>query len=202
MMKRTLTIFILTILLAVIPLTAFSYKQRESVPLAKGVFLVSTPKLKDPHFYQTVILIVSYGPEGAFGIVINKPTDINVRKVLPDIRINRKGILSLYMGGPVEQNNIYLLFTSDTPRDGAQPVIENIHFTFRKDIVTNLLQDKDLKNKVRIYSGYTGWAPGQLEHEINHGAWITVKGDIKKVFSDNPLSIWPSYFSGSEELLI
>lgn len=202
MFKRTLTILILTILLVTAPLTAFSYKHLESVPLANGVFLVSTPELKDSPFNQTVILIISYGADGAVGLVINKPTNFSVRKVLPEIRINRKGISSLYMGGPVEWDNLYMLFTPETPPEGAQHVVGNIFFTSRKDVITNLLQNRNTKNNVRIYSGYAGWAPGQLEHEVNRGAWITVKADTKKVFSDNPLSIWPFYFSGPEELLI
>ena len=202
MLKRTLTILILTILLVTAPLTAFSYKHLESVPIANGVFLVSTPELKDSPFNQTVILIISYGADGAVGLVINKPTNFSVRKVLPEIRINRKGISSMYMGGPVDWDNIYMLLTSETLPYGTQHVIENIYFTFRKDIITSLLEEKDTKNKVRVYSGYTGWAPGQLEQEINRGAWITVKADTKKVFSNNPLSIWPFYFSGPEELLI
>ena len=201
-MKYLMKILIIVFCITTFPLTASSYEHRSSAPLEKGVLLVAAPELRDPHFYQTVILIITYGKDGAFGLLINKPTEINMRKALPDITITKKGLPPLYIGGPVDRSKLFILFTSDTRVPGSQNITGSIYFSYDKETAKKLLQDSNSANKVRAYAGYTGWAPGQLESEIRRGAWITVKADINKVFSDSPLSVWPSLFRTPEDLLI
>ena len=201
-MKYLMMIFITVYCLTTFPLSASSYEHRFSAPLEKGVLLVAAPELRDPHFYQTVILIITYGQDGAIGLVINKPTDINMRKALPDITITKKGLPPLYIGGPVDRSKLFILFTSGTPVSGGQNITDSIYFSYDKETAKKLLEDSNSTNKVRAYAGYAGWEPGQLESEIRRGAWITVKADINKVFSDSPLSLWPSLFRSPGDLLI
>ena len=189
-------------LLVVSPLSAVAYDNKMAVPLRPGVFLVATPALEDSNFIHTVILLVSYGKDGTVGLVINRPSGISLQRVLPDLKGIEKRSLPLYLGGPVSRNSLYVLFTSDHPPPGAQKVFDRIYFADRKDVITPLLQEQDLSNKVRVYAGLAGWFHGQLEQEVRRGAWVTMEADPKMVFTDNPLSVWPSIFKIREDLLV
>lgn len=200
---RTILAKVLMItLLVVSPLSAVAYDNKMAVPLRPGIFLVATPALEDSNFIHTVILLISYGKDGTVGLVINRPAGLSLQQVLPDLKGIEKRSLPLYLGGPVSRNSLYVLFTSDHPPPGAQKVFDRIYFSDRKDVITPLLQEQDLSNKVRVYAGLAGWFHGQLEQEVRRGAWVTMEADQKMVFTDNPLSIWPSIFKIREDLLV
>ena len=202
---RVLTVLVRILMIAVVvlsPMTAGAYDNKMAVPLRPGVFLVATPALEDSNFIHTVILLVSYGKDGTVGLVINRPSGISLQRVLPDLKGIEKRSLPLYLGGPVSRNSLYVLFTSDHPPPGAQKVFDRIYFADRKDVITPLLQEQDLSNKVRVYAGLAGWFHGQLEQEVRRGAWVTMEADSKMVFTDNPLSVWPSIFKIREDLLV
>ena len=200
-----LTVFVRVLMITVVvlsPITAGAYDDTMAVPLRPGIFLVATPVLEDSNFIHTVILLVSYGKDGTVGLVINRPSGVSLQQVLPDLKGIEKRSLPLYLGGPVSQNSLYALFTSDHPPQGAQKVFDRIYFADRKDVITPLLQKQDLGDKVRVYAGLAGWFHGQLEQEMRRGAWVTMEADPKMVFTDNPLSIWPSIFKIREDLLV
>ena len=201
-MKHTIIFFITALYLIAYPADTISFDKRPTVPLKQGVFLVATPHLTDPNFLHTVVLIVSYGKEGALGLIINRPAYIRLRQLLPDIEGIEKITTPLYIGGPVGRDNINILFTSDKPLDGAQIVFGNLYVTGRKDVIIPVLQNHEPDSKVRAYAGFAGWAPGQLEHEISRGSWITIEADLKTIFTDDPFRIWPSIFTIPEEIMI
>ena len=197
-----LCLFVLAFYFAAIPAKAISSDNHETVPLEQGVLLVAKPHLSDPNFIHSVILLVSYGKEGAMGVVINKPAYIQLRHLVPELKGMKGAAIPLFKGGPVSTSDINMLFTSDTPREGALQVFDDVSFTGRKEVILSLLQDKPLNTKVRVYSGHAGWAPGQLEHEIMRGDWITIKADLNKIFSEEPARIWPLIFKIREDMMI
>ena len=197
-----LCLFVLAFYFAAIPAKAISSDNHETVPLEQGVLLVAKPHLSDPNFIHSVILLVSYGKEGTMGVVLNKPAYIQLLHLIPELKGMKGAAIPLFKGGPVSAGDINILFTSDTPMDGALQVFDNVSFTGRKEVILSLLQDKPLSTKVRIYAGHAGWAPGQLEHEIMRGDWITIKADVKKIFAEEPARIWPSIFKIREDMMI
>lgn len=200
--RNGLCLFVVVLFFVAAPAETISSDNPETVPLQQGVFLVAKPHLNDPNFIQSVILLVSYGKEGAMGLVINKPAYIQLRHLVPELKGMKGAAIPIYKGGPVSINDIYILFTSDTPKEGALQVFDNVNYTGRKEIILSLLQDKPMNTKVMIYAGHAGWAPGQLEHEIRRGDWITVKADVNKVFAEEPARIWPSIFKIREDMMI
>lgn len=186
--------------------SSFTYEllsiSKKDVPLKQGVFLVATPELMDPNFYHTVILLVSYGKDGALGLIINRPTEITIQQAIPDIKEFKNAASIIYFGGPVNRNNLFALFTSDKKPDNAQNAIGNIYFSGSKDIILSLLKNGDEKERKRIYAGYAGWIPEQLEFEIRRGSWKIIEASEEMIFSDFPENIWPSIFKKREEILI
>ena len=155
-----LTVLVRVLMIAVVvlsPMTAVAYDNKMAVPLRPGIFLVPTPALEDANFIHTVILLVSYGKDGTVGLVINRPSGFSLQRVLPDLKGIEKRPLPLYLGGPVSRNSLYVLFTSDHPPPGVQKVFDRIYFADWKDVITPILQDQDLSDKIRVYAGLAGW---------------------------------------------
>src|SRR4030065_1324144 len=200
--ENILCLFVVLLYLVAAPAKTLSSDNHETVPLEQGVLLVAKPHLSDPNFIHSVILLVSYGKEGAMGVVINKPAYIQLRHLVAKLKGMKGAAIPLFKGGPVSTSDINMLFTSETPREGALQVFDNVSFTGRKEVILSLLQDKPLNTKVRVYAGHAGWASGQLEHEIRRGDWITIKADLNKIFAEEPARIWPSIFKIREDMMI
>lgn len=193
-MKNSITILLTALYILTNTLVAGSAEQRKAVSLKQGVLLIATPKLEDPNFIHTVILVVSYGREGAFGLIINRPSGIDLKKIFPYLDGVADGAYPVYLGGPVEQDNMSILFTTDTPPKGARKVSGNLYFAYDKNILVPELQHRNPNNKMRVYAGSAGWAHGQLEYEIMRGAWLTIEANQDIIFTENPFKVWPSIF--------
>lgn len=170
--------------------------------LEKGTFLVANRYLADPNFARAVVLLVDYGPEGARGLIINRPTRVSLSKVFPSVVPSSAGQDTLYLGGPVAQERMVLLLRSNQrPKDAAH-VFANIFFTASEDTLRELLSDPVRDRSFHIYVGYTGWGPGQLENEVNRGDWYLVSPDSRTVFDTEPSEIWQELLRASAGLWV
>jgi len=159
--------------------------------LAPGRFLVASPKLKDPNFHKTVILLLRYGQDGASGLVINRPLKLELSTVMPELKGLEQRKENLYLGGPVELNKILLLVKSaETPEDSIS-VFGDIYISSSRKALKRLIQSTNKSEKFRIYAGYAGWAPRQLESERDRGDWHVLKADAETVFDKKSSEIWP-----------
>ncbi len=159
--------------------------------LEKGIFLVATPGLKDPNFRQTVVLLCEHGPEGALGVVVNRPTAMHLSEVLPQVPILEGQRHRLFSGGPVQPTAVLLLYRlSEEPSD-KHHVFDGVYMGGDLTVVERLLTTPTGGEAIRAYMGYSGWGPGQLENEMKTGSWITLPADHSVVFEKDPLHIWP-----------
>jgi putative transcriptional regulator len=170
--------------------------------LRQGVFLFAVPELRDPNFHQTVVLLINYEPGGAMGVIINKPTEIPLDEALPDIQGTEGHPLSLYFGGPVTPNRMLVLLRSDKPVRGALKVFKDVYYTGSKYLLEETLKEQDSHRKLRVYAGYAGWAPGQLDNEVNRGDWVISPADPDMIFSNDPDKIWPEIHKIQEQIEI
>jgi putative transcriptional regulator len=203
-MRHLIAAFVILMYILAVPPPAISFTKatlKKDVPLKQGVFLVAKPELIDPNFLHTVILLVSYGKAGAMGLIINRPTKITIQQVIPDIKEPKNVTSNIYFGGPVNRNNLFALFTADKKTKEALNPLGKVYFTGSKDAILSLLKSEDKKEKVRIYAGYAGWVPNQLEFEIKRGSWVIVEASEEMIFTDFPENIWPSIFKRPEEIM-
>ncbi len=200
-MRRLIIVFVIAGHILAMPWPALSFDKKTDMPLKQGVFLVAKPELTDPNFLHTVILLVSYGKDGAMGLIINRPMEITLQQVIPDIKEPKNASLNIYFGGPVNRNNLFALFTSDKKPDNSQNAIGKVYFSGSKEVILSLLKSEDKKEKKRIYAGYAGWMPNQLEFEIRRGSWKIVEATEEMIFSDYPENIWPSIFKKRDEIM-
>ncbi len=203
-MRHLIAAFVILMYILPVPQPAISFNKailKKDVPLKQGVFLVAKPDLIDPNFLHTVILLVSYGKDGASGLIINRPTKITIQQVIPDIKEPKNAASNIYFGGPVNRNNLFVLFTSDKKPEESLNPLGKVYFSGSKDVILSLLKSEDKKEKIRIYAGYAGWLPNQLEFEIKRGSWVIVEASEEMLFSDFPENIWPSIFKRPEEIM-
>jgi putative transcriptional regulator len=157
-----------------------------------GKLLIAEPMLGDPNFDRTVVLMVEHTDDGALGVVLNRPTDLEVGAVLSEWAELAATPTVLYLGGPVEQNGVLAL--ARRRGDGKQlpgwsPVIGDV------GTIDLHLEPVDLAAEVeavRFFAGYAGWGPGQLESELEEGAWLVVDARADDVFAADPDVMWRS----------
>lgn len=156
-------------------------------PAAAGKLLVATDEVRGEIFARTVILLLHYDQTGAMGLVVNRPTDVLPEEVLDDPAVLSGYEGTLFWGGPVEMAGMRVLVRAESLPDGATTVVENVHLVPFDDAVEHLPADAA---SLRLYIGYAGWAPGQLDGELDIGSWDVrdATGDV--VFSDEPRKLW------------
>jgi putative transcriptional regulator len=162
-----------------------------------GRLLVATPLLGDPNFRRTVVLIVEHEEiEGTLGVVLNRPTTVGVGQVLEQWTELATEPSVVFRGGPVAPNSalaLALVLGTDEPvgwraLDGA-PAMARLGL-LDLDTPPGLLAT-DITN-LRVYAGYAGWSPGQLEAEIDEGAWYVLPAEPSDVFAAEPDQLWRS----------
>jgi putative transcriptional regulator len=167
--------------------------------LAAGSFLVASRDLGDPNFSETVILLLRYDEEqGAMGLIVNRRTDLPLSRVFEDVK-SAKGRKDLaYMGGPVEPGDVLALLKSSAKLEDADRVFGNVYLISDKDLLEKTFADKAEPGVFHVFLGYAGWGPGQLEHEVDLGAWHILPADAASVFDADPESVWPRLIRRTE----
>lgn len=167
-----------------------SYKQNPE--LRQGILLIAGRNLRDPNFNKTVILITDFNEMGTTGLIINKPTDILIDQVLPQFSQWDSNTSYLYIGGPVATNTFSLLVRSgeELPVYGSKHITEDIYLVNTMEML-NLIPHQDETNTYfKLYLGYAGWSPGQLESELLRGDWYLWHADADLIFDTDYSEIW------------
>jgi putative transcriptional regulator len=153
-----------------------------------GKLLVAMPVLDDPAFARSVVLLIDHDEDGALGVVLNRASEVPVSEATDSLidLIPSPGVL--FGGGPVEPNALVAI-------GRAQEGAGQTDTTFVEGLrLVDLDQDPVLAgvelSHVRLFAGYAGWAPGQLEHEVWHGAWVVVDTEPSDVFTPRPETLW------------
>lgn len=158
-------------------------------PPAVGRFLVASEAIRDPRFRKTVIFLLKHDSGGALGVIINRPTAIPLSDVFPGA--GPAGDLpAVYFGGPVHPVVFSMLVRSPHERHDSPSVLDDVHLVFGTRRVGESIRDLAPEDAIRVYSGYAGWSPGQLEAEIRRGSWHVAPGDPALIFALDPASVW------------
>jgi len=156
----------------------------------KGHLLLDSGQLSGSFFQRTVVLICQHDSEGAFGLVLNRASGATVGSVLVADLPESIRSSPLYIGGPVQPTAMsYLLL--DHGKAGA-PVIPRVSIGHSMEGLDEAAGEgaEDIASKIRLYAGYAGWSPNQLEDEIARDAWLTHPATVELVFNKDPLELW------------
>jgi len=184
-----LSIFLLCAL--TIPLIATNAAEQSNY--TTGQLLVATPEMRDPRFAETVIYVVKHDADGALGLVINRPLAKGpIEDLLKGFGIessDAKGEIIVHYGGPVSPRAGFVLHSDDVLIENSIKVADGIAMTPDPKLIEAIGHGKGPRQSLFLL-GYAGWAPGQLEAELQAGAWFVVSGDEALIFGKDADPKW------------
>ena len=155
----------------------------------RGQVLVASATLLDPNFQRTVVLVAEHSDEGAMGVVLNRPSPVNAAEAVPILASLVADDDLVHVGGPVQPGAVVALAEYEEPEEAAAIAFGDVGF-LAADADTEALAGA--LRRVRVYAGYAGWSPGQLEAELEEEAWIVEPAVADDVFASDADGLWPA----------
>ena len=182
--------FILTPILFAATLMLASGSLRAQVENEHAFLLVATPGMLDANFAQTVVLAMRTDDGGPLGVILNRPSTVELRSLYPERTeiANRRDLV--FLGGPVQPDALLFAFRSFRKPLKGLFVADDIYISGFSEVFTEILKHPEDADQQRFFSGYSGWAAGQLEDEIAQGGWYVLRFDARAVFDMNPLTMY------------
>jgi putative transcriptional regulator len=157
----------------------------------KGRLLVATPPLEDPNFDRTVIYVLEHHDEGALGLVLNRPSPEQLGEPLDGWVDLQTDPSLVFAGGPVETDALIALARTSQPLDEAGDHLAPLNGDIASaDLAADPALVLSSISALRVFRGYSGWGPGQLEDEIEAGAWLVLDPDPSDLFTSDPGDLW------------
>ena len=158
-------------------------------------FLIAMPSLEDPYFANALVYVCEHNENGALGIIVNRPIDLDLAGLFEkiDIKLEQQGLakLPVYLGGPVQLDRGFVLHRPVGHWQSTLSVNGEIALTSSRDILTSVATDGD-PGEVLVSLGYSGWDAGQLEDELAQNSWLTVAADAGILFDLPPEARLPA----------
>jgi putative transcriptional regulator len=152
----------------------------------KGQLLIAGPSLVDPNFRRTVVLIGEHSEEGALGVVLNRASEATVSEAVPELTVLVDSLGLVHFGGPVQPSAIVVLADFADPERAGSLVVDSVGF-LPAEIDPDELGEL---RRARVFAGYAGWGPGQLDDELEEGSWIVEPALPRDIFTEEPGELW------------
>lgn len=156
----------------------------------RPTLLLSMPQLQDPNFSKSVVLLCDFIPEGAFGLVLNRPTELPASAMVRlEPPLERANEMPLCIGGPVEPDRGWVL-VGEAPADADyRTILDGLYLSTSPALLRRVLEAQP-PPRARVLAGYAGWGPGQLDAELAQSAWLMGEVDLDIVFDIAPSMMW------------
>jgi len=164
----------------------------ESLLVGQGTFLAAGPDMLDPNFMHAVVLICQHSNEGAYGLIVNRPTGQTSETVLAEHPLLREQSVPIFQGGPVGLDTLQIVHRVAEHVPGGVELIDNIWIGGNLTDVASYVEEApaEAARNVRLFLGYAGWSPGQLELELALGSWLPAPSHADCIFSADTDSVW------------
>jgi putative transcriptional regulator len=157
-----------------------------------AILLIARDDLPDSNFADSVVLVMNNLGPAPVGIIINRPMPIPVSRLFPDLKRLAPVRDKVYFGGPVGLGSVWFLFRAATPPEHAIQACDGVYLSADRQLLLQLLaRDKPMES-LRIFVGHAGWAPGQLEAEIEQRDWTLKRAETEAIFGGKSEHPWPS----------
>jgi putative transcriptional regulator len=152
--------------------------------------LLSMPQMQDPNFARTVVLLCDYRPEGAFGLVLNRPTEMPASEMVRlEPPIGSANELRLFVGGPVQPERGWILVPEPPDDTDFRTVQDGLYLSASPFVLRRVLESIPAP-RARVLAGYAGWGPGQLDEELAQSAWLIGDLHLDLIFDVEPEVMW------------
>jgi len=152
----------------------------------KGHLLIAGTSLVDPNFRRTVVLVGEHSEEGALGVILNRTADVAIVDAVPELTVFVEGLDQVHVGGPVQPSAIVVLADFVEPDRAGSIVLDSVGF-LPAEVDPDELGEL---RRARVFVGYAGWGPGQLESELEEDSWIVEPALADDVFTAEPDDLW------------
>jgi putative transcriptional regulator len=160
-------------------------------PPERGRLLVATPTLEDSNFRRSVVFLLAADEDGALGVVLNRPSETPVSEIVPHWSPLASSPGVLFVGGPVQPNAaICVGRNASGPSDDVEGYSHLVDDLGTVDLHKEPDEIEVRLRGLRVFSGYSGWGPGQLEEEIGAGAWVVLESSPEDVLASDPEALW------------
>jgi len=157
--------------------------------LAKGVFLIATHQLSDSSFSHAVVYITEYSPEGSYGLIVNRPTEIPLAEAVGEYGKPHHPKDVLYFGGPMHAQYMFVLTRTHDQKD-ASFVSQGVFFAAGMDAIERIVKPSYANDTSRTYGGFYSWGAEQLKEEVDRGDWLVAPENANIIFSTHPDKLW------------
>ena len=176
--------------LLLLPWPSYSTTAEDAKPLT-AILLIARDELRDPNFADAVVLVMNHLGPSPIGLVVNRPTDMPVSRLFPNLKRLAALPDKVYFGGPVQLPSVWFLFRAAHRPEHAVQAFGNIYLSADHELLLRLLSRDKPTDDLRIFMGHSGWGPGQLEAEIAQGAWRLEHADADALFKHRAEHRWP-----------
>jgi putative transcriptional regulator len=162
--------------------TSWPSSAEDAEPLT-AILLIARAELLDSDFADSVVLVMNHLGPAPVGIIVNRPTHIAISELFPDLKRLARLHDKVYFGGPLEFGSVWFLFRAAKPPEHAIQAFDGVYLSANRDLLLQLLSRDKPMDGLRVFIGHAGWAPGQLEAEIDLGAWTLEHADSDAIFN-------------------
>jgi len=157
-----------------------------------AILIIARDDLPDSNFADSIVLVMNDLGPGPVGIIINRPMPIPVSRLFPDVERLARMHDKVYFGGPVDFGSVWFLFRAAAPPEHAIKACDGVYLSADRELLLQLLGRNKPMDSLRIFLGHAGWAPGQLEAEIDRRDWTAKRAEMEAIFSRKSEHPWPS----------
>src|ERR1700738_944098 len=157
-----------------------------------AIVIVARDDLPDSNFADSIVLVMNNVGPGPVGIIINRPMPIPVSRLFSEIERRAQVRDKVYFGGPVAFGSVWFLFRAVKPPERAIQACDGVYLSADRQLLLQLLGRNRPMDSLRIFLGHAGWAPGQLEAEIERHDWTSKRAEMEAIFSGKSEHPWPS----------
>jgi putative transcriptional regulator len=170
--------------------------------LAVGKILVTPRNSPDPLFAESVILLVHYGEGGALGLMVNRRTTVPISRALREFPGASARTDPVFVGGPVELDTVFALARAPHSPEGAAGVLGDVYFITARGALEKALGGTTSPTGLRVYLGYCGWGPRQLNNEMRRGGWYIFDRSEDLAFDAEPSKLWTKLVAKAEDVMV
>jgi putative transcriptional regulator len=157
-----------------------------------SILLIARDTLPDSDFAESVVLVMNNLGPAPIGIIINRPMPVPVSHLFPDLKRLAKMPDKLYFGGPVDLESVWFLYRAATPPEHGVQACDGVYLSADRQLLLQLLGRDKPMDGLRIFVGHAGWAPGQLEAEIERHDWTSKRAEKEAIFNGKSEHPWPA----------
>lgn len=199
--QRYLAAALLVVLLPQVssPTTSAATLAKPTAPSARApanaltsILIVAQGVVSDPNFGGSIVVVMNNLGPAPVGIIINRPMPLTVARFFPKLKHLAQVRDKVYFGGPVEFGTVWYLFRAKTAPATAIQVCDGVYVSSDDKLLLKLLARPNPMQGLRLFIGHAGWYPGQLQMEIQGGAWTPQRADAASIFNPQPKLPWPS----------